>query len=123
MRILLLLLLFLCCSVEQAWAWADNNCRIYPKAYRLTEGGISPSAAPASSKNSNKSDNVASATAPATPAPSGGKSAASGEGRGDRLLLALTIVPPPNTYLYGPDSKEACPPAWKPSLLRCLPTP
>ena len=109
MRILLLLLLFLCCSVEQAWAWADNNCRIYPKAYRLTEGGISPSAAPASSKNSNKSDNVASATAPATPAPSGGKSAASGEGRGDRLLLALTIVPPPNTYLYGPDSKEGLP--------------
>lgn len=93
MRIVLLLLMC-CCFVEQAWAWSDNNCRIFHAAYKLSgsaAGAVAPTSRP---------DTASSSLRGVSGSPAG---------KGDRILLALTVVPPPNAYLYGPDSKEGLP--------------
>ena len=97
MRIVILILACCCCFAGQALAWSDNNCRIFHTAYRLSEGDASPrpgNAAP---------DKPKSSRGAASPAPQ----AASAQG--GKLLLALTVMPPANSYLYGPDSKEGLP--------------
>ena len=97
MRIVILLLACCCCFAGQALAWSDNNCRIFHTAYRLSEGDASPLPGTAAS---DKPKSSRGAVSPASQASSA---------QGGKLLLALTVMPPANSYLYGPDSKEGLP--------------
>lgn len=123
MRILFSLLIFFCFFVGQAWAWADNNCRIFHTAYKISASAsptasVSPSSAPNASSSQPPSISSKTPKASRTPIPPAVQSASassvttmtkSDEGKADKLLLALTVVPPPGAYLYGPDSKEGLP--------------
>lgn len=81
MRIILTLALALFCFLPgSAQAFSESNCRIYWKAYLLPEEGQS-------------------AAMPET-----GRTSAI-----RKILLALTIVPPDDRYLYGPESDVGLP--------------
>lgn len=90
-----------CCFAGQAWAWSDNNCRIFPTAYKLP-GNSAPSVAGTAAPGASKTPRDAKPSSP-----QGGPAAS--PTKGGKMLLALTVVPPSNAYLYGPDSKEGLP--------------
>ena len=89
MRIFLAALICLCALADQAEAFLDGpNCTIYWNAY-LLQDGESIVAASFSADEQGISPSIGMA--------------------GKRVLLALTLAPPPDHYLYGPDSTEALP--------------
>jgi len=88
MRIFLLVLLWVCSLAGQAEAFLDGpNCKIYWNAYVLQEG-----------------ESVV-----AVPSSTGGQGEYRVPEAGKRVLLALTLAPPPGQYLYGPDSTAGLP--------------
>ena len=103
MRILTILALCLLCFAGQAHARGENNCQIFYKAFKLpADGASSP---PGASKDPAPSRNTASSG----PRSDRTGASAGATARKDRLLLALTVMPPVGSYLYGPDSKEGLP--------------
>lgn len=98
MRIALLLVMMLFCCSAQAWGWAENNCQIFYKAYVLENASQAAASAPSSnSAKKSRTSKKSSGKGAATSFPS------------KTLLIAFTIVPPANSYLYGSESKEGLP--------------
>ena len=89
MRVVVLLLMLLCAVAGQAHAFGEPNCEIYWKAFTLPQE-------PAPDD-------------PAAPAGGGAVDPFSSPTYTGRLLLALTIVPAPGEYLYGPESTDGLP--------------
>jgi thiol:disulfide interchange protein DsbD len=96
-RVVVWLLLCLCCRTAQADAWTDENCRIVITAYRLS--AAQAAALPGLSRKAAFPQAASGKKSPIAPADSSD----------DRLLLALTLTPPPSAYLYGPRSTEGLP--------------
>lgn len=105
MRIFLLLLLLLHSFSGQAQAFLDPNCEIYWKAFSLSADS------PSLLHDLYLPDNQAQ---PPAPEASGQKHSSSvtepsGVRQQGRVLLALTVVPPPEEYLYGPETTDGLP--------------
>ena len=94
MRVFIAVLVFLCGLTGQAEAFLDGpNCKIYWNAYVLGNGETVAA--------SHSGSPMASSEAAA------GRPEAGHEG--NRLLLGLTITPPPGQYLYSLDSTDGLP--------------
>ena len=107
MRIFLLVFLLLCNFPGQPQAFFEPNCEIYWKAFLL------PADSPPLNRSFSSQDGQEPLPSDASQqtslfSPESIKDAgASNDHR--KLLLALTVVPPPEEYLYGPESADGLP--------------
>lgn len=93
MRVLVAVIVLFCGLATQAHAFLGSNCEIYWKAYTISSSDASGVLAPLADSASKDPDDV-----PGT------------ERNDDRkLLLALTLTPPEDHYLYGPESTDGLP--------------
>jgi thiol:disulfide interchange protein DsbD len=85
-----LLSVYFCLCVEQANAWNDDTCRMVPTFYRFSSKAFSSKELDANFAFRSQAPSFSS-------------------DKESILLLAITIVPPDNAYLYGPGSTEGLP--------------
>lgn len=96
MRLFVIVFFLLCSGAGQAYAFLEHNCELYWKAYSLSQAtGVAAVSEKANAAHTQMGEEAAAPSSEQSP--------------GRRMLLALTVVPRPGEYLYGPDSPEGLP--------------